>query len=127
MIKAVEDRTREAGWNLKSVQVGTLITSAILLVGSLFFRSVQLTLGVFAGAFLAFINFIVLKRIVVKMTSETSQGKILPGLLSLFKFTLLAGVVFILLYSKQIDPIGLVIGLSSIVITLTLMAVVKLF
>lgn len=127
MIRAVADRTRETGWNLKSVQVGTLITSAILLVGSLFFRSVQLTLGVFAGAFLAFINFIVLKRIVVKMTSETSQKKIPTVLLAFFKFILLATLVFILLYSKQVDPIGLIIGLSSIVITLTLMAVVKLF
>jgi mannose/fructose/N-acetylgalactosamine-specific phosphotransferase system component IID len=61
------------------------------------------------------------------MTSETSQNKILPALLPLLKFALLALAVFVLLYSKQVDPIGLVIGLSSIVITLALMALAKFF
>jgi len=124
---AVADNAQETVWSLKTIKVGTLITSVVLLAGSLFFKSVPFTLGVLAGAFLAFINFILLHRIVVKMTSETSQEKILPGLLPLLKFALLALVVFVLLYSKQVDPIGLVIGLSSIVITLALMALAKFF
>jgi mannose/fructose/N-acetylgalactosamine-specific phosphotransferase system component IID len=99
----------------------------VLLAGSLFFRSVPLTLGVLAGVILAFINFILLQRIVEKITSETSQKKMLPGLLPLLKFALLALVVFLLLYSKKVDPLGLVIGLSSIVITLALMALAKFF
>ncbi len=121
------DKARDTLWDIKSIQVGTLITSGVLLLGSLFFRSVQLTMGVFAGAFLALTNFIVLQRIVVKMTSDTSQKKTSTVLLAFFKFIILAMVVFVLLYSKQVDPIGLIIGLSSIVITLTLMALVKLF
>jgi hypothetical protein len=124
---AVAYKAQETVWSLKTIKGGTLITSVVLLAGSLFFKSVPFTLGVLAGAFLAFINFILLHRIVVKMTSETSQKKILPGLLPLLKFALLALVVFVLLYSKQVDPIGLVIGLSSIVITLALMALAKFF
>ncbi len=123
----VAAKSQETLWSLKTIKVGTVITSVVLLAGSLFFRSVQLTLGVFAGAFLAYINFMVQQRIVVKMTSETSQKKISTVLLAFFKFILLASVVFMLLYSKQVDPIGLIIGLSSIVITLTLMAIVHLF
>jgi hydrogenase-4 membrane subunit HyfE len=120
-------KSQETSWNLKTIKVGTIITSVVLLAGSLFFRSVPLTLGVLAGVILAFINFILLQRIVEKITSETSQKKMLPGLLPLLKFALLALVVFLLLYSKKVDPIGLVIGLSSIVITLALMALAKFF
>jgi hydrogenase-4 membrane subunit HyfE len=120
-------KSQETSWNLKTIKVGTIITSVVLLAGSLFFRSVPLTLGVLAGVILAFINFILLQRIVEKITSETSQKKMLPGLLPLLKFALLALVVFLLLYSKKVDPLGLVIGLSSIVITLALMALAKFF
>jgi len=120
-------KSQETWWSLKTIKVGTLITSVVLLAGSLFFKSVPFTLGVLAGAFLAFINFIVLQRIVVRMTSGTSRKKLLSGLLPLLKFALFALAVFVILYSNQVDPMGLVIGLSTIVITLTLMALVKFF
>ena len=120
-------RVRETAWSLKSIQWGTIITSIVLLVGSLFFRSVPLSLGVLAGALLAFVNFVALQKIVEKLTSETTQKKVLPGVLSIFKFVLLAIAVLVLIYSKQVDPVGLVVGLSSVVITLPLMALVKRF
>jgi len=124
---AVASKAQETLWSIKTIKVGTVITSVVLLAGSLFFRSWPLTLGVLAGAFLAFINFILLQRIVESITSETSRKKILTGLVQLIKFSLFALVVFVLMYSKQVDPVGLLIGLSAIVITLTLIALVNFF
>jgi len=123
----MSDSVKETLWNLKSIQRGTLITAAVLLVGSLFFKSIKLTLGVFAGGFFAFINFVILQRIVITITSATSEKKILVGSLSLLKFILLAIAIFVLIYSKKVDPIGLIIGLSSVVIVLTFLKLVKFF
>jgi len=123
----MSDSVKETLWNLKSIQRGTLITAAVLLVGSLFFKSIKLTLGVFAGGFFAFINFVILQRIVITLTSATSEKKILVGSLSLLKFILLAIAIFVLIYSKKVDPIGLIIGLSSVVIVLTFLKLVKFF
>jgi len=123
----MSDSVKETLWNLKSIQRGTLITAAVLLVGSLFFKSIKLTLGVFAGGFFAFINFVILQRIVITITSATSEKKILVGSLSLLKFILLAIALFVLIYSKKVDPIGLIIGLSSVVIVLTFLKLVKFF
>jgi F0F1-type ATP synthase assembly protein I len=124
---AVADTSQETPQDLKSVQTGILIVSAVLLVGSLFFRSVPFSLGVVAGAFLAFVNFVALQKIVERLTSETTQKKLLPALLPLLKFTLLALAVYVLICSRQVDPIGLVVGLSSVVITLMLLAVARCF
>jgi len=123
----MSDSVKETLWNLKSIQRGTLITAAVLLVGSLFFKSIKLTLGVFAGGFFAFINFVILQRIVITITSATSEKKILVGSLSLLKFILLAIAIFVLIYSQKVDPIGLIIGLSSVVIVLTFLKLVKFF
>jgi hypothetical protein len=118
---------REASWNLKSIQVGTFITAVILLAGSIFFKSAPLTLGIFTGAAIALINFTLLHKIMTMMTASESTRELVPALLIVFKFFLVAAAVFGLLYSRQVDPIGLIVGLSSIVITLTLMALVNYY
>jgi hypothetical protein len=117
----------EASWNLKSIQVGTFITAVVLLAGSIFFKSAPLTLGIFTGAALALINFTLLHKIMTMMTASESTRELVPALLIVFKFFLVAAAVFGLLYSRQVDPIGLIVGLSSIVITLTLMALVNYY
>jgi hypothetical protein len=64
---------------------------------------------------------------VITITSATSEKKILVGSLSLLKFILLAIAIFVLIYSQKVDPIGLIIGLSSVVIVLTFLKLVKFF
>jgi hypothetical protein len=116
---------RAPSWSLKSIQVGTIITSLVLLSGSLFLKSAPFTLGVLTGAVLAFINFTLLHKITMMVTAGTANGELFPGLLIVFKFFVVAAAVFGLLYYKQVDPIGLIVGLSSIVITLTIMALLN--
>jgi len=106
---------------INAMQTGTFITGAVLVLGSLVFKSLPITLGVLAGGLLAGINFVVLQKVVVKITAETSQSKAIPAALALLKFILLAVAIYISLSSKYIDPIGFVVGLSSVVITLVVM------
>ena len=110
-----------ASLTINAMQTGTFITGMVLVLGSLVFKSLPLTLGVLAGGLLAGINFVVLQKVVVKITAETSQSKAIPAAVALFKFILLAVAIYVALSSKYIDPIGFVVGLSSVVITLVVM------
>jgi hypothetical protein len=112
-----------ASLSINAMQTGTFITGLVLVLGSLVFRSLPITLGVLAGGLLAGINFVVLQKVVVKITAETSQSKAIPAALALVKFILLAVAIYIVLSSKYIDPIGFVVGLSSVVITLVVMPI----
>ncbi len=103
------------------MRTGTFITGLVLVLGSLVFRSLPITLGVLAGGLLAGINFVALQKVVVKITAETAQSKAIPAALALLKFILVAVVIYIVLSSKYIDPVGFVVGLSSVVITLVVM------
>ncbi len=58
---------------INAMQTGTFITGVVLVLGSLFFKSLPVTLGVLAGGLLACINFVVLQKVVVKITAETTQ------------------------------------------------------
>jgi hypothetical protein len=106
---------------INSMQTGTCITAVVLMAGSLLFKSLPVTLGVLVGGLLASINFMVLQKVVVKLTSETSQHKGLPAAVALLKFVVLALAIYASLSSQYIDPIGFVVGLSSVVITLVVM------
>ena len=106
---------------VNAMQTGTFITGVLLVLGSLFFKSVPVTLGVLAGGLLACINFVALQKVVVKITADTAQSKAIPAAVALLKFILLAVAIYVALSSKYIDPIGFVVGLSSVVITLVVM------
>lgn len=110
---------------INAMQMGTCITAAALMAGSLFFKSLPVTLGVLAGGVLASVNFMVLQKVVVKITSDTSQHKGLPAAVALLKFVVLAGAVYACLSSEHIDPVGFVVGLSSVVIALIVMSLGK--
>jgi len=107
---------------INSMQTGTCITAVVLMAGSLLFKSLPVTLGVLVGGLLASINFMVLQKVVVKLTSETSQHKGLPAAVALLKFVVLALAIYASLSSQYIDPIGFVVGLSSVVIALIVMS-----
>jgi len=110
-----------ASLTISAMQTGTFITGVVLVLGSLVFKSLPITLGVLAGGLLAGINFVALQKVVVKITAETSQRKAIPAAVALVKFILLAVAIYAALSSKYIDPIGFVVGLSSVVITLVVM------
>ncbi len=110
-------------WTISAMQTGTVVTGMVLVLGSLFFKSLPVTLGVFAGGLLACINFVVLQKVVVKMTAETTHNRAIPAAVAVLKFILLAIAIYAALSSKYIDPIGFVVGLSSVVITLVVMPI----
>jgi len=115
------NKTFGTSLTVNAMQTGTFITGVLLVLGSLFFKSLPVTLGVLAGGLLACINFVALQKVVVKITADTAQSKAIPAAVALLKFILLAVAIYVALSSKYIDPIGFVVGLSSVVITLVVM------
>jgi len=86
------------------------------IVGGFQLSGVPGATGVAAGGLLALANFWVLARIVVKLTSgEEVAPAILIGRL-FAKFVGLAAVLGVLVLVVEIDPIGLLLGLSVVVV-----------
>ncbi len=92
---------------------GLLLVPTI--VGGFQLSGVPGAVGVVAGGLLALANFWVLARIVVKLTSgEEVPPAILIGRL-FAKFAGLAAVLGVLVLVVEVDPIGLLLGLSVVV------------
>ncbi len=116
-------QANENRWTAKSIRVAALQTSLVLIGVSALFGSASLVWGVLAGSILAFLSFSVIHRTVSAFTAGSAGRGWVPGLQYGARFGLLLAAIFLLLYSKRIDPVGLVVGLSSVVIALTAMAV----
>ena len=75
-------------------------------------------IGVFVGGVLALVNFWVLARIVVKLTSgEEVAPAIMIGRL-FAKFAGIGAVLGVLILTVEVDPLGLLIGLSVVVVAI---------
>lgn len=87
--------------------------------------NVRFTVGVAAGGVLANLSFLLLHQTLRKMFVENmAQGKKTPGVFGVIikyyiRFVFTGLIVLVLLKYKLADPIGLLIGLSVIVINLT--------
>jgi hypothetical protein len=85
------------------------------LVGGFQLSGIAGVVGVAAGGLLALANFWIVARIVVKLTSgEEVAPAILIGRL-FAKFIGLGAAVGVLVMVVEVDPIGLVLGLSVVV------------
>jgi len=87
--------------------------SAVLVLLSLFTQSRQVTLGLGVGAALTCVNFYVLRKLIVKWTTEAAQGKGgNSALLMLPKMIGLMGAVAVAVLLLPIDVIAFAIGYS---------------
>ncbi len=86
---------------------------ALLLLGSLWFRSWAVILGVLLGGTVAILNFHWLWLIWGKVLFEK---KWLYGFQIFFKFLVLVFVIFIILRYAEINPLAFVVGSSALVV-----------
>ena len=107
---------------LRKVGILNGVIFTLLLLGSALFMSPQFTLGVGFGGIIILINYQVLYFVLRKA--------LIPGRLSSPKVVIakyylrLLGtgfILYVLIAKKLVDPIGLLIGLSVVVINLTLL------
>jgi len=94
----------------------------LLLAGSSYFlMKPAFTLGVILGGFMIILNFRVLERTVQSAFSPASVMKKAKGVLiakTYFRLAIMAGLIYALITRGWVDPVGLAIGLSIVVISI---------
>jgi hypothetical protein len=104
---------------IRLLLIGSWSIFAVLLVLSLCLASSRFTLGLVSGALLVIANFYWLGRNVRQIFSTSSSKPRLAAFLRyLFRLTLLGLLLALLLIYVQVDPLGLALGLSVIVLAL---------
>ena len=106
---------------LDQVRLRNWIFLGAMVLASLVFWDLKVTLGVAAGGVLVTINFRLLHRILKRQfrpEGRTSTASVLAGYY--LRFAATGIIILLLLKFRLVHPIGLLIGLSVIVLTLTL-------
>lgn len=107
---------------LQKVRLMNGAVFALLLLGSLLLMPSWFTLGVGMGGMIILINFHILYRILKKAFIPDQLAS--PKVVIIKYYLRLMGtgfILFILIAKKIVDPLGLIVGLSVVVINLTLM------
>ncbi|MBN1904631.1 MAG: ATP synthase subunit I [Deltaproteobacteria bacterium] len=94
---------------------------------SLFTLSPSHTLGVIAGSMVSMANFMFLQHAFKKVFGtdfKRKTRKISIFLYYYFRLSVLGVIIFILLKHKLVHPVGLIIGLSTVVISITVVGVI---
>jgi len=103
----------------------------ILAVGLLLvwvFGSQPMTLGVLSGGLISIASFVWLNRSLKNLLGPASGGsKFWMQVLSLLKLVIIALLLMLLIMNADIDPIGLLIGLSVVVINVFFVVIKSVF
>ena len=101
----------------------SLITIAGLILGS-----VPMATNIFAGGLISISSFYWLNRSLKKLLGPGSVGsKFGMQLLSMLKIVIIALVLLLLIMNFSVDPIGLLIGLSIVVINVFVVVIKSIF
>ncbi len=94
---------------------------AVLVIGSLLWRSTPVTLGVLSGGLLAIIGYQWLHRSLQRMLANPSRGSAKSFQFGYFvRLGALGAALFLLIALARVNPIGLAVGLSVVVINIGL-------
>jgi hypothetical protein len=107
---------------LQKVRVMNGAVFALLLLGSLILMSPRFTLGVGLGGLIVLANFHILSRVLRKAFIPERLAS--PKVVIVKYYLRLLGtglILYVLIAKKMVDPLGLIVGLSVVVINLTLL------
>ena len=93
----------------------------VLAAGSGCFGKVDVTLGIIAGGLAVILNFAVLQHTIRQAFSSESAGKRKKASLlikSYLRLLLLGITIYVLITRGVVDPIGLTVGLSTVVFSI---------
>lgn len=101
---------------------------AVMLAGGYLWQGQEFALGVLAGGLVAVVNFHLLHRALRGMfervqghpESEAGRAKAFFAFRQMFRFVALLVIIFLLVSSGRLNIFGLVLGLSTVVLTLML-------
>lgn len=93
----------------------TAIVYIVLILGSIPFANLKITLGVILGGGLGLANFDLLIRIVDKVFSDPQRPRISYFAFAWVKFGILVAILFFSLKSGWFHPVALSVGISDFV------------
>ena len=103
----------------KKIEITNWIVMGLLLALSLFFMSLRFTLGILLGGFISIINFHWLERDLRHVFRRLSEGSKSSLFLKYFvRLALTTIVLYFIISTDIVDVIGLLIGLSAVIITI---------
>jgi uncharacterized membrane protein (DUF485 family) len=108
----------------KKIEMTNWIIMGILLMLSFFFMPYRFTLGMVLGGFISIVNFHWLDRDLRKVFSRLSERSGSFVMVKYFiRITVTAVVLYFIISADIVDIIGLLIGLSTVVITMVFTAI----
>jgi hypothetical protein len=110
---------------LKRIEQFNWVLLALLTTGSFVFFSREFALGVLAGGILAIANFHLMKRSLLRALDPQRKGKtrFLYLLKYYLRFAALGLMIALLLIKGWVNPFGMLLGLSIIVLGIALVGV----
>ena len=108
----------------KKIEITNWIIMGILLMLSFFFMPYRFTLGMVLGGFISIVNFHWLDRDLRRVFSRLSERSGSFVMVKYFiRITITAVVLYFIISADIVDIIGLLIGLSTVVITMVFTAI----
>jgi hypothetical protein len=112
---------------LQRIRLINGIVFGLLLLSSILFMPPLFSLGVAAGGLVILFNFFLLSRVLKKAFVPAHLANPKVVIIKYFLRLIGTGIVLSILISKRlVDPLGLVVGVSVVVITLTLLGITKM-
>ena len=103
-----------------------LLVSAVLVAGAYLLRGIDFSLGVLLGSVIVVLNYIWSIRVFSRILGETPP-KARLGVSWVLKFGVTALVLYVAVVRLGIQPVGIIVGVSAVVITGLLFAVARRF
>ena len=114
---------------LDSIEKKNMVALFLLTGLSVFFCSWPFTLGVILGGIIVIANFKALRAIVEALFKQKQKN--FSGIITFFsyffRFSLLGGMVFLVIYFEITHPIGFLLGLSTVFFGITLEVISVVF
>ncbi|MDY6853896.1 MAG: ATP synthase subunit I [Thermodesulfobacteriota bacterium] len=111
---------------MTAIERNNAIIFAVLALGSIFFKSLAVTLGVVIGGIIIIVNFWFLRKIAERIIKKSDKGAFFV-FSYIFKFIALIAILFVVIYSGIVDIIGLIVGLSTVFLGIALDGFVQVF
>ena len=103
----------------RRLEITNWIFLSVLVAGSLFFQSVRLTLGILGGGLISIVNFHWLYRNLLSVfTKHLNRARAALMIRYYLRLAVTAVVLYVLISGDLVNVIGLVIGLSIVVMNI---------
>ena len=110
----------ESKKRLKAIEKKTVTVILVFSLGSIYYQSAKIFLGVFLGGILSLINIKILSRIIENLFQQEIPNKSAIIVQYSVKVILLLGILYLVITYNLINSIAFVVGFSAFFIALIL-------